>query len=345
MKGKFPKKNKFITPVALHSLPEKPLVSIIVLSYNQGKYIRTTLDSILKQDYRPIEIIVVDGGSTDDTIKILHQYDHTPEVRWISESDRGVAQAVNKGFAHAKGEICAIQSSDDYYLPKAISRIIRHFKENPELGLIYGDIVKIDAFGNELARYKISPFSIKSFLSRETYIPQPSAFFRLELVKHLGGWDEKLPYVPDTDFWLRIVFHSRVKKINEFLGYSRAHPEQRDKHIKNIHKDYVRMLAQSKDLAVATPGLKRAAKAGLYLLGVRYNIHESDWELTKALWKAIFLYPPCIFFSTLPKHRLIPGYFKLAHALGNLRRYFLRKVIGFKADSEKKANLIARNKE
>jgi len=101
----------------------KPLISIIIPNYNNGKYIRETINSALIQDYRPIEIIVIDGASTDDSVKILHEYDNMPEVKWISEPDKGVADAVNKGFTIAKGEICGIQSSDDYYLPNALSSV------------------------------------------------------------------------------------------------------------------------------------------------------------------------------------------------------------------------------
>ena len=94
------------------------LLSIVVPSYNQGAYIRETLDSIFAQDYRPIEVLVLDGASKDETVEILRSYD-APELRWWSERDRGVVDAVNKGLARASGEIIGIQSSDDTYLPGA----------------------------------------------------------------------------------------------------------------------------------------------------------------------------------------------------------------------------------
>ena len=84
-----------------------PLVSIIVPSYNQGRFIRRTLDSILSQDYRPLEVFVVDGASTDETVSILREYSCHPELQWVSERDSGVVEAVNKGFAKARGEFAA----------------------------------------------------------------------------------------------------------------------------------------------------------------------------------------------------------------------------------------------
>src|ERR1051325_691202 len=92
----------------------KPLLSIIVPSYNQGRFIRRTLDSILSQGYRPIEVIVVDGASKDETVEVLESID-AAELRWISEKDRGPADAVNKGLAMAQGELIGIQSADDVY--------------------------------------------------------------------------------------------------------------------------------------------------------------------------------------------------------------------------------------
>src|SRR5713226_9368149 len=97
-------------------------VSIIVPSYNQGRFIRQTLDSILAQDYRPLEVLVLDGKSSDDTVEILREYEDVFHgLRWWSESDDGVADAVNKGLTRATGTYAGIQSSDDIYLPGAIT--------------------------------------------------------------------------------------------------------------------------------------------------------------------------------------------------------------------------------
>src|SRR5512146_2080279 len=111
----------------------RPLVSIVIPSFSQGKYIAETLDSVLAQDYRPMEVLVLDGASKDDTVAVLHRYDSVPEVRWWSEPDRGVVDAVNKGLAIAKGEIEAIQSSDDTYAPGAISAAVEGFSRDPRL--------------------------------------------------------------------------------------------------------------------------------------------------------------------------------------------------------------------
>jgi glycosyltransferase involved in cell wall biosynthesis len=273
----FPPKPAPLTPVALAPLPAQPLVSVIVPSYNQGRFIGATIDSILGQDYRPIEILVIDGASTDETVEVLKSYGEVPELKWISEPDSGVVQAVNKGFARAAGQIVAIQSSDDCYLPGAVSRMVQEFHKDGRVGLVYGDTVKVDAAGNELLRQRIGPYSLENLFLVKTWIPQPSAFFRRGLLDALGGWDERIPYAPDTDLWIRMAFRTEVRKIDQYLSQRRVHGEQRDTQGAKIIRDYSRMIDQSPDIAAASPELRRAARAGVYLFKIRYNVSGSDW--------------------------------------------------------------------
>jgi glycosyltransferase involved in cell wall biosynthesis len=272
--------------VPLHMLTQRPLVSIIVPSYNQGKYIRATIDSILTQNYRPLQIVVVDGGSLDETVAVLESYLDVVELEWTSERDRGVVEAVNKGFARARGEIVAIQSSDDCYLPGAIRTVVDEFQRDPTLGLLYGDTVKVDTTGNEIARYRIGPYSLMNLFRIRTWIPQPSAFFRRELLDVLGGWDDRIPYAPDTDLWIRMAFRTAVKKIDVYLSQRRLHGEQRDTQGAKIIRDYGRMIDQSPDIAVAERDVQRAAQAGKYLMRIRYNPSGSDWYAAWSLLRA-----------------------------------------------------------
>lgn len=273
-------------PIALGELPSRPLVSIVIPSFNQGKYIRSTIDSILSQDYRPLQIIVIDGGSRDQTIEVLQSYGHCPELEWISEPDSGVVEAVNKGFARIRGQIAAIQSSDDCYTPGAVRTAVEQFQRDAELGLLYGDTTKIDAVGRELSRQAIGPYSLLNLLRIRTWIPQPSAFFRRELLDALGGWDDRIPYAPDTDLWLRMAFRTTVRKIDVYLSERRIHDEQRDKQAARIARDFARMIDQSRDVGSSPTEIKRAARAGTYLMRVRYNASESDWYAAWCLLQA-----------------------------------------------------------
>lgn len=260
-------------------LPERPCLSIIVPSYGQGAYIADTLDSVLSQAYRPVEILVVDGGSGDDTLSVLQCYDERSELSWISEPDRGVADAVNKGFKMAKGEILAVQSSDDTYLEGAFEAVVSAFHEHPRAGLIYGDAVKVDAQGAELSRHVGAPFSLEGLLLRDCTIPQPAAFFRRDILDTVGDWDEDLPYTPDTDMWLRIAFNHDVFKLDRFLATRRMHAAQRDTQCASIVRDYRRMLEKSEGLRSAGSRLRRASRAGMHRLQLRYNVRRSTWSV------------------------------------------------------------------
>ncbi len=275
-----------VEPLPLPPLSVQPLVSIVVPSFNQGRYIRATIDSILGQDYRPLQIVVMDGGSRDDTVSVLESYGTIPELEWISERDRGVVEAVNKGFARVRGDIIAIQSSDDCYLPGALRTAVEEFQRDAQLGLLYGDTVKVDAEGREIARHRIGPYSLLNLFRLHTWIPQPSAFFRRELLDALGGWDERIPYAPDTDLWIRMAFRTVVKKRDHYFSQRRMHGEQRDTQAAKIVRDFGKMIDQSPDIAAASPEIRRAAQAGKYLMRVRYNPHGSDWYAAQSLFQA-----------------------------------------------------------
>jgi glycosyltransferase involved in cell wall biosynthesis len=300
-----------------------PLVSIIVPSFNQGQFIRETIESCLAQDYRPIEVLVIDGASTDDTLAVLHTYDGVPEVHWVSEPDSGVVEAVNKGLAKARGEFAGIQSSDDYYLPGAIAAGVQALEAEPGLGFVFGDIVKVDAAGNELSRSRLAQYSLESFLAVETWVPQPSTFFRLDLAKAVGGWREEVPYAADTDLWLRLAFQAGACKVDRVQAARRVHGEQRDRQAARIARDYSRMIDESPDVAGASARLRRAAHSGKCLTRVRYNPSGSDWYAAGQLLQAGWLRPRCFSLRVFLLYLL---YFPVRKALAPWKRRFLRRA-------------------
>ncbi len=303
---------------AMPTLTDSPLVSIIVPSFNQGRFIRQTLESILAQDYRPLEVIVIDGASTDETLAILRGYDQTPEVRWISEPDSGVVEAVNKGFAQASGEIGAIQSSDDFYFPEAVRAGVEALRADPGLAFVFGDILKVDANGKELMRTQLGDYALEDILSLKTWIPQPSTFFRLELATALGGWREEVPYAADTDLWLRMAFRAGACKLDRLMAGRTQHEAQRDRQGERIVRDYGRMLDQLAPLAVAPLRLRRAAAAGRLLLANRYLPASGYWQQWGRLWLAALLYPPLL--RRIDPWALVPGWYPLRGRLAALYR-------------------------
>ena len=287
--------------IKLPPLSNTPLVSIIVPSYNQGAFIQQTLDSILEQDYRPLEVLVIDGASTDNTLDVLHQYDNVPEVSWISESDSGQIEAVNKGFQRANGEVGAIQSSDDFYLPGAVKLGVEALTVDPTLGFVFGDIIKVDVEGNELFRTHLRPFSLENVLSVQTWVPQPSTFFRLDLAKSLGCWREEVSYAADTDLWLRMAFRARAKKLDVIMAKRTMHDEQRDKQGARIIRDYSQVINDLFDHFGAPEELRPMAEAGILLQTNRYSYTEPETVKLQRLKEAVRIYPP------LRKHLFIPS--------------------------------------
>ena len=286
-------------------MAENPLVSIIVPSYNQGRFIRRTLESILSQDYRPIEIIVIDGASTDETVAILREFSSAPELQWVSEPDSGVVEAVNKGFQKARGEIGAIQSSDDFYLPGAISAGVAALNADPELAFAFGDIAKVDADGKELSRTQLPDYSLEAVLSLETWIPQPSTFFRMAMAKSLGGWREEVPYAADTDLWLRMALQAPATKIPRLMAERSMHEGQRDGHGDRIVRDYALAIDTLPGLPMATARVRGAARAGKWLMANRYGRKPGELVRVGRLWRAALSFSPI--FRRYPLRDFIPG--------------------------------------
>ena len=123
-----------------------PAISVIVPSYNQGRFVRQTLDSILEQGYPNLELIVMDGGSDDETVDILEEY--SPHLsHWVSEPDNGQSHAINKGFAVATGSLVGWLNSDDLYLPKSMFQTASYMLEHPDCDVVFSDYVFIDESG------------------------------------------------------------------------------------------------------------------------------------------------------------------------------------------------------
>ncbi len=277
----------------LTPLPERPLVSIVVPSFNQGAFIRQTIASCLEQDYRPIEIVVMDGGSTDGTVAVLESFGAAPELRWVSEPDGGVQDAVNRGVGLAKGDLCAIQSSDDFYLPGVLSAAVEAFRRHPDAALIYADTVKVDAGGRELSRFVTGPYAFTHFLCKRTVILQPAAFFRREAFLAVGGWSRDF-FNADTECWLRMLLRYRAVKIDAFWAGRRMHPGQRDEQRARIIRDHERMTRSHPRIRTGPRRWRLAARCGNIRHALRYGGIVEPRARRKALWKAALLWPPVL---------------------------------------------------
>lgn len=178
------------------------LVSVIVPSYNQGQFIRATLDSILQQDYTELQCIVVDGGSTDSTVEVLKSY-HDPRLSWLSERDQGQSDALNKGLQRASGEIITYLNSDDLLLPGAVAFAVQYFEQQPDADLLYGDGYFVDAEGKRLTPFKSAPFDLALAILNGQDLAQPGTFWRRTVSDQIGQFEVGFHYRMDFDYWLR----------------------------------------------------------------------------------------------------------------------------------------------
>lgn len=178
-------------------------VSIVTPSFNQGMFIERTLRSVMEQstDRFVLEHYVVDGGSTDGTVEVLERHGHV--ARWISEPDRGQADAVNKGIRRTDGEIIGWLNSDDVYYPGAVDYVVRFMAQNPDVDVVYGMADHIDEDDKAFEAYPTEPWNLGR-LAQTCFISQPALFLRRRVVERHGLLDESLHYCMDYEYWLRL---------------------------------------------------------------------------------------------------------------------------------------------
>jgi glycosyltransferase involved in cell wall biosynthesis len=187
--------------------PKLPLVSIVTPSFNQAKYLEETIKSVLDQDYPYIEYIIIDGGSTDESVDVIKK--HQDRISWwVSEQDQGQTDAINKGFAKIKGDILAWINSDDTYNPKAVGEAVKYLIANPEVGMVYADCNFIDENGSVIGKFNAKQTSYQLLRQGYVHIPQQTMFFRK---KYWTPLDPSFYFAMDYDLWTRIATKAPIK--------------------------------------------------------------------------------------------------------------------------------------
>ena len=197
-----------------------PLVSIVTPSLHSAEFLEETIGSVLAQDYPHIEYLVMDGGSTDGTLAILERY--RDRLQFVSAPDRGAADAINRGFERARGDILAWLGADDLYLPGAVAAAVAGLLAEPAAA-VYGEGYWIDEGGKRLGRYPtVTPYTPAMF-SRECSICQPACFMRREAARAVGFLDASLESAFDYDLWIRLSRLYPFRAIPVYLACSRMH--------------------------------------------------------------------------------------------------------------------------
>jgi glycosyltransferase involved in cell wall biosynthesis len=179
-----------------------PKISIVTPSFNQGRFLEETILSVLNQRYPHLEYVVIDGGSTDETVEIIRRYEDKLAY-WVSEKDRGQVHAINKGIEKCTGDIFAFINSDDVYLPGTFAAVAEYFEAYPETEWVCGDTIMFgEDHTTELTETEV-PKSAAHCLSWAYTAAQPGHFWRRQLIE--GGFDEGWPYDFDHDLYVRLL--------------------------------------------------------------------------------------------------------------------------------------------
>lgn len=197
--------------------------TIIIPSFNQGRFIKRTIESILRQKCE-VQIIVSDGGSTDETVDVLRSYGD--QVLWWSAKDHGYADAVNKCLPHITGEIVAIQSSDDYYLPGVFERVAQEFRAHDEWAIFSGGYLSIKP-NYEVESVNLSSYKLTPLHHLRGILPQHATFIRRDLFLRLGGVRPEVDMCADIDLWYRALHFATGFRTEDPLAVYQLHPAQR----------------------------------------------------------------------------------------------------------------------
>jgi glycosyltransferase involved in cell wall biosynthesis len=196
-------------------------ISVVTPSYQQAAFLEQTMLSVLSQQVDGLEYIVVDGGSTDGSVDIIRK--HANRLAWwMSEPDKGQADAINKGLQRAQGEIVAWLNSDDCYLPGTLKKVLDFFDAHPEVGLVYGDVLAVDGENKPINLMAFSDWGLDG-LMRFEIISQPGVFFRRRYLAETQLLDTRFHYTLDHHLWLRIAARAPIVYIPETLAMARYH--------------------------------------------------------------------------------------------------------------------------
>lgn len=300
------------------------LVSIVTPSYNQADYLDETIRSILEQDYPSVEYLVIDGGSTDGSVDMIKKYANRLAY-WVSEKDSGQAEAINKGLRRAKGEILAWLNSDDYYLPGAISAAVRCFEENPDVGMVYADMLAVDGDGQAINVLKYKQLSLEDLLCFQI-IGQPSVFFRRSAFEKAGLLETTFHFMLDHHLWIRIAQQGRILHVPQVWSAARYHPQAKNRaRAAEFGLEAFRVLDWAKSqpgLAEAISGVERRAHASAHRYNARYLLDGGQPASALGSWfRALFLHPP----TALARLNLFVSAVLNLTGLGRLRDLILQR--------------------
>jgi len=273
-------------------------ISVVTPSFNQAQFLRSTLESVHGAEYSNLEHIVIDGGSNDGSVEIISEYADRLAY-WVSEPDNGQTDALIKGFGFATGDILCWLNSDDLFEPWTLREVAEVFDRDPSIAFAFGDSTWIDRAGGVVKRKREHAFNRFVWLNDHNFIPQPSAFWRADLYREVGGLCADFDLAMDADLWARFAEHTRPRHIRRPWSRMRIYPEQktsarRSQSLAELESIRSRYMEVSGPARGAKRVLARTARIGLklaigaysvddVLVGARSLFWGSSWEETELM--------------------------------------------------------------
>ena len=269
-------------------------LSVITPSYNQAGYLKQTMDSVFCQGIPGMEYVVIDGGSTDGSVDIIRSYEDRL-TGWISEKDRGQADAVNKGAARTKGDVIGWLNSDDLYLPGAVKKALAYLDGHPDADAVYGDVLSIDGDGKLINVMRFGQYSAEDMMTFRM-ISQPGVFFRRSAWEKAGGLDLSYHYLLDHHLWLRMISRGKFVYLPEPLAAARFHPAAKNRaHTEDFGREAYRLadwLLTDPLTAERAGRIEKQIRGGAAWLDAHYLSDGGEaGKSLKAYAKAFRLYP------------------------------------------------------
>lgn len=272
-----------------------PLVTIITPAYNRADLVAETIESVLTQDYPNLEYIILDDGSTDETLEVIKKYDQ--RLCWESHRNMGETRTVNRGFALARGEIIGVVNSDDPLLPGAVTKLVAALIEHPQVMVVYPDWRIIDAQGKDIQNFTAYDYTgYGDMVRRHFCLPGPGAFFRRRVIDTIGGRDPQFRYVGDLEFWYRAGCIGDFLRVPEVLATFRVHPgsatvNQRGTRMAEEHLEIMDKLYAFSLLPSSMAAIKDEAYSSAYFVA-GCNLEQKNFSKKMTFfYKALVLAP------------------------------------------------------
>lgn len=260
----------------------KPLVSIVIPVFNAADYLREAVDSVLGQDYSNVELIVLDDGSTDNSIEILKSYN---EGLFLLESHANIGQSatMNLGWSMAKGDVLSYLSADDALLPGAVTRSVESLNNHENVVMTYCDYMLMDSKSADLRRVYAPEFDYEKMVSDIVVQPGPGVFFRRSAFTKIGGWNSSYRQVPDLEYWLRLGLVGDFLRIPEVLAKFRVHDESQTYTEPSVEKaeECVQVIDEyfkNPELPETIRSLENRSKANAHLFVARMHLRAGRYK-------------------------------------------------------------------